>query len=91
MNTLDSERIRAGEAKLLLENKLFNEAFDACELSILDQMNEVKVRDTDMHSALIMARQSLHAVKQYMLRMIETGEMAKLQLAEQNKPRAVRR
>ena len=79
---LEKERQRAVEAKQLLDNKYFKEAFEATEKSILDQMEEVSLRDKDMHTTLIMARKNLHAIKRHLLRTIETGEMAKLQLSQ---------
>jgi hypothetical protein len=82
---LEVERIRGAEAKQLLDNKYLKEAWDAAERSILDQMDEVNLRDTDMHTKLIMARKVLTSVKKYLERMVQTGEMATLQLKEPHK------
>jgi len=80
------QEVRAGdEVKRLLEHPYLKEAFEAAENSILEQMDEVKLRDTEMHTRLIMAKQTLGAVKRYLSRIVETGEIAKLQLTEPNK------
>lgn len=85
MTTLNDERIRAAEAAQLLENPFFKQAFEAAEQSILDQMDEVTMRDVEMHTRLILARQTLTAVKAYLHRVIQTGEMAKMQLTAKKK------
>ena len=82
---LEDERRRGIEAKQLLDNKYFKEAFDATERSILDQMEEVSLRDKDMHTTLIMARKNLHAIKRHILRTIDTGKIADIQLSQPNK------
>lgn len=82
---LEREARDAGEVKSLLDNKYLKEAFGAAEKSILEQMDEVSLRDTDMHTRLILARKTLFAVKHYLESMIQTGEMANLQLREPNK------
>lgn len=86
---LESERIRAAEVKQLLSNKYFNEAFDAAEKSILVQMDEVTLRDQDMHTRLIMAKKVLNGIRRYMNQIVETGKLAELQLREPNKFRSL--
>lgn len=82
---LEKEIRRGDDVKRLLENKYLNEAFEAAEKSILEQMEEVSMRDSDMHTRLILARKTLYAIRRYLERTVETGEMAKLQLKEPNK------
>ncbi len=82
---LESERLRGAEAKQLLENKYLREAFDAAERSILGQMDEVSMRDTDMHTRLILARKTVASVRRYIERIVETGELAELQLKKPNR------
>lgn len=84
-NQLESEHLRGAEVKQLLENKYLKEAFDAAEQSILSQMDEVSLRDTDMHTRLILARKTINSVKRYLQQVIETGQMADMQLREPNK------
>jgi len=82
---LEQELRDGNEVRRLLEHPFLKEAFEAAEASILDQMDEVSLRDQDMHTRLIMARKTLHAVRKYLQRVVETGEIAKLQLTEPNK------
>lgn len=77
---LEQERARGAAAKNLLENKYLKEAFEAAEKSVLEQMDEVSLRDTDMHTKLIIARKTVHSVRRYIERVIQTGEVAHLQL-----------
>lgn len=88
MNQLDTERIRAAEVAQLLENKYFKEAIDAVETSILDQMDQVSARDAEMHTRLIITRQCMNALKAYLHRVIQTGDMAKMQIAQAKKKAA---
>lgn len=87
--TLDDERIRGAEASSLMENKILKEAFDAAERSILIQMDEVSMRDTDMHTRLILARKTVQSVKRYIQTVIETGQLADMSLKEPNKFKAM--
>lgn len=82
---LENEVLRAAAAKQLLDNKYLKDAFEAADKSILDQMEEVSLRDKDMHTTLIMARKNLHAVQRYLYTMIETGKFAEIQLKQPNK------
>lgn len=82
---LEQEIRRGDEADRLIKHPLLKEAWEAAEKSILEQMDEVSMRDTDMHTRLILARKTLNGVKRYIERVIDTGEMAKLQLREPNK------
>ena len=84
-NQLEAERLRGAEVKQLLENKYLKEAFDAAEQSILSQMDEVSLRDTEMHTRLILAKKTVNSVKRYLQQVIETGQMADMQLNEPNK------
>lgn len=84
---LEQEQQRGTEARQILNNKYLKEAFEAAEKSILDQMDEVSLRDDDMHTKLIIARKTVSAIRRYIERVVETGEVAKLQL---DKPGIVR-
>ena len=82
---LESERLRAAEVKQLLDNKFLKEAFEAMEQSILKQMDEVTLRDTEMHTRLILARKTLSGINRYLELIVQTGQLAELQLKEPNK------
>lgn len=77
---LEQEQQRGVAAKQLLNNKYLKEAFEAAERSILDQMDEVSLRDSDMHTKLIIARKTVSSIRRYIERVVETGDVATLQL-----------
>lgn len=76
---------RGRRAKQLVENELFQEAFAAAQDSILHQMDKVPIKDAEMHTRLILAKQMLGAVKQYLEAVINTGEMADISLNQKAK------
>lgn len=82
---LESERLRAAEVKQLLDNKFLKEAFEAMGQSILKQMDEVTLRDTEMHTRLILARKTLSGIYRYLELIVQTGQLAELQLTAPNK------
>ena len=85
---LDKERIDGEAARQLLGNSQFKLAWEAAENSILEQMSEVSMRDAEMHTRLIMALQILHNVRHHIETVLQTGEMADIQL---NQPKVVGR
>lgn len=82
---LEKELRDGNEVRRLLEHPFLKEAFEAVQSSILEQMREVKLRDSEMHTRLITALQVSDSVRKYLQRIVETGEIAKLQLNEPNK------
>lgn len=82
---LESERLRAAEVKQLLDNKFLKEAFEAMEQSTPKQMDEVTLRDSEMHTRLILARKTLSGIHRYLELIVQTGQLAELQLKEPNK------
>lgn len=81
---LEKERRRGEEARQLLNNKLFKEAFDAAHESVLNQMEEVSLRDVEMHTRLIVAKKTIRSVRSYIERIVQTGELAEMQLTDPN-------
>ena len=82
---LEQERIDGEKARQLLDNSVFKDSWKAAEDSIVAQMQEVKMRDTDMHTRLILALQVLSSVRRHIETTMQTGQMADLQLKEPNK------
>jgi len=85
MKTLEKERSDGVAARQVLDSDVFQQAWGAAEDSIFQQMVEVSLRDTEMHTKLIMALQVLGNVRKYINTQVETGEMANLQLNEESK------
>jgi len=82
---LEQERIDGEKARQLLENSVFKDAWRAAEASIVEQMADVKMRDTEMHTRLILALQILNSVRRHIQTVMDTGKMADIQLREPNK------
>lgn len=82
---LGKESIDGQQARQLLSNEVFKQAWEAAESSLIAQMQEVKMRDTDMHTRLILALQILSSVRRHIEVTMETGQLADLQLKEPNK------
>ena len=82
---LEKERIDGEAARQLLGNSQFKLAWESAENSILEQMSEVSMRDAEMHTRLIMALQILHNVRHHIETVLQTGEMAEIQLNQPNK------
>jgi len=88
--TLEQERIDGELARQLLDNQLFKQVWARAEQSIIDQMSEVKMRDVEMHTRLILALQTLHSVRRHIEIVMETGQMADMQLNNPGKVSAFR-
>jgi len=82
---LEQERIDGERAKQILDNPVFRQAWKSAEDSIHAQMAEVGMRDTDMHTRLILAKQILGHVQKHIETVMDTGIMADMQLQEPNK------
>ena len=84
---LEQESVDGEYARQLLNNRVFKQAWGAAEDSIISQMSEVKIRDAEMHTRLILALQILRSVKRHIEVVLETGEMADMQLRDPGKIR----
>jgi hypothetical protein len=82
MPELHDEARLGSQAKELLENPLFDEAFQSVEDIILQQQRSIDLGDTAQHSQLVLAYQLLHLVKRALVQFVETGSLAESQLAE---------
>jgi len=83
--TLDKEVIDGEKARQLLSNEVFKSAWENAENSIISQMAEVKMRDTEMHTRLILALQILNNVRRHIETTMETGQLAEFSLKEPGK------
>ncbi len=78
------------EARQLLENKHFREAFDAVD----GYLNEVALScdpdNKEKAQRVILSKQLLASIKQEIIRKVEDGEVARVQIAELDKRARVR-
>jgi len=81
MDSEDAIR-RADQARMILDNPLFDEAMNALAESLRRQRLQVKPTDTDGHTKLILAEQVKHQFEQFLRRAIEDGKLAEMRLTE---------
>ncbi len=80
MANLESEISRGENAKRLLEDEIFQEAFSVVRQRLIDEMMNTPVRDTEGREFLFLAIKSLDQVKNAVVSVIESGAMARIQL-----------
>ena len=81
--TPEQEVARAGEARRLLDSPLFIEMRVRVESTMAAQRRAVPVRDTDMHTRLILMEQLWGNVIDFFEQTAQTGQMAQLQIQQQ--------
>jgi hypothetical protein len=77
---LETEVSRGENAKRLLEDELFQEAFSVVRQSLMDEMWNTPIRDTEGRDFLFLAIKALDQVKHAVVTVIESGAMARIQL-----------
>ena len=82
---LYEESQRGERAEKLLGNDLFVEAFDKLREAILNSIEEAPIRDRDGVHELKLMLKVLKDVKGHIIQVVETGQMAKIQLEQQEK------
>lgn len=87
----EQRRVIGQEAKQLLENKHFREAFDAVEAYLIDQAKACDPDNKDKTQRVVIAMQLHEAVKREIIRKVEDGEMAAIEMREIERRGAVRR
>jgi hypothetical protein len=81
----EQRRIIGAEAQQLLDNRHFREAFDAVEVHLTNVAKHSDPDNKDMAQRVILSMQLLEAVKREIIRKVEDGEMAKIEMAELEK------
>lgn len=80
--TPQERRVIGAEAKQALENKHWNEALSAVEAYLVESAKGCNPDDKDKSQRIVISMQLLEAVKREIVRKIEDGEMAKVELQE---------
>ena len=86
----ESRRIRGREAKQLMENPLLKDAFAAVGAYIDEQALSCKLEDKDRAQMIIASKRLLESIKREIMRKIEDGEIAEIQIAEIEEKRRLR-
>lgn len=89
--SLDEEAKRGAEARQLMENKVFQDAMQAVESSIINSMRRVPVGDDKMKDALILSLQLLEQIQKKIKEYSDTGKMAEISLQKDGPLRKLRR
>lgn len=88
--TPEQRKIKGREAKQLLENQLLKDAFSAVDRYIDDQAISCSPDDAVRAQRIIISKQLLQAIKREIVRKVEDGEVAEIQIAELEKQRGLR-
>ena len=65
-------------AKNLLQNELFNEAFETLRIELLGQWEQSGSQHTDQRESIWLAIRLLEKIKGHITSIVETGHMAKV-------------
>lgn len=80
--TPEQELRRAGDARSVIESALFQEARKNLEDQLASLRRSVPLRDTDMHTRLILMEQLSGQFFAFFEQLAQTGRMAELHLQE---------
>ena len=86
---LEAERLRAGEARQIMEAPIFVAARRHLEEQLANSRRKVPLRDTDMHTRLILMEQLAGTFFDYFEQLAQTGKMAEMQLREAEEKRSI--
>lgn len=80
--TPESRRIRAAEARQLLESPLFVSAWDAVEKHLTNQALTCDADNAQKALRIVISQQLLAAVKREVTRLVQDGLVAEIQMNE---------
>ena len=80
--TPEQEIIRAGEARQILDAPVFQAAKAYIEEQLSTARRSVPIRETEMHTRLILMEQLWSNLLGYFEQLAQTGKMAEIQIAE---------
>ena len=69
---------REARAKNLLQNELFNEAFEVLRKELLGQWEQSGSKNSDQRESIWLAIRLLEKIKGHITSIVETGHMAKV-------------
>lgn len=84
----EQRRIVGIEARHALENRHWNEAMTAVEGYLVDQAKHCDPDNRDKTQRVVIAMQLMEAIKRELIRKIEDGEMASVEIRELEKRKA---
>lgn len=87
--TPEEELRRAGEARQILNSALFIEARKNLEEQLASLRRSVPIRETEMHTRLIIMEQLKESFFGFFEQLAQTGRMAELHLQEKERQRSL--
>jgi hypothetical protein len=87
--TPEEELSRAGEAEQMLRSAIFQQARVNIEGQLAEARRIVPIRDTDMHTRLVLMEQLWGNLVAYFEQIAQTGKMAQVQLAEKQRQQSL--
>lgn len=79
----EEEVIRGGEARQIVESRMWAEACARIDESLAAQRKAVPLRETEMHTRLIIAEQVWDQFKSFFKEVADSGRFADLQIQQQ--------
>lgn len=83
--SLEADKFRAADAKALLDNPLFKDAFSAVEGYLEAKALTCDPDNKDMAQRVVLSKQILAAIKREIQRHVENGVIAEIKIAELEK------
>lgn len=77
---------RGAEARMILDHELVREAFASFREQLAQQRQRVGIKDTEMHTRLILTEQCANAFESWFRQVIDTGKMADIALRKPRLP-----
>ena len=79
----EEELIRAGEARQILDSRMFQEATRRITESLASQRRQVPMANADMHTRLILTEQLWGNIIDWLEQTVETGKFADFAIQQQ--------
>lgn len=89
--TPEAKRIRGEDARNLLENKLLKGAFSSVDEYLNNAALSCSPDDKDKAQRIILSKQLLAAIQREIRKVVDDGEIAKIQIAELEQRKGLRR
>ena len=87
--TPEQEIVRAGEARQILDAPIFQAARAHIEEQLSMARRSVPIRETEMHTRLILMEQLWANLLGYFEQLAQTGKMAEIQIAERQRQQSL--
>jgi hypothetical protein len=88
MFTPEQRSIIGAEAQQLLDNRHFKEAFEAMDAYLVDQAKGCNPDNKEQAQRVVIALQMLEGIKREIVRKVQDGEVAKIEMQEMERRRA---